>query len=728
MPAPDDNGSVTVPLAHDDNAAHTVVVAWAGQPVPRDKAVYFVPDHPLGSGGYDDNAGWSDQQEMSKSAVPEGRQYVSDPQSVNDLRTWAGNFPDGTTFSVSASASHDSATSTTPHNTDLAARRIILARAALDHAYNGGIDAAHRQYTTTPGASTYNSAIDNANGLIELRNATIRASLDAPANATYQGTLQRQVAAPPAHVETPPAGQTPPPSWFRSIELIVRLVQNIPVACELKGVLYFANLAAEQLAATDPAHRLGTDGAQSSARTLDHHGLVRYDLTVEWDSANGDFRVNLAVMGGDDDATDAATDWILRTQPLPGPDASPTPDPGRDLAGLITALMPVMTIGAGDGDAVQGAQAIIVGFDAVLVISLLGVIHTKNLVLWGFEILVERHGDSWQSALMLDLEADLWFNVTIGSTPLLQLPADKAMKVRYDAVGVRFGEQNDQMVLAPAFDPARGYELSAPDASAIRMPDPLGEILHLLAIRIARINPLQIEADIGMKADLGVVSVDRARVRLTLPETDGEQLAVTITALAASVNIAGVLKGTGSLAIDDTGFDGNLDLALISLGLRVAATLAVQHVDDPASGRSLTAVFASLEVNFPAPLPLLQSGLGISGFIGLFGMHYARTQDPPTSSDDNPALDWLNKAAPTAEINKLRGPAPANNVLWAPAPDHWAVGLGVVLGTMEGGTILNLQGVVIVELPGHRLVSSSRRSSSSQSHRPTRRSAARSRP
>jgi hypothetical protein len=348
--------------------------------------------------------------------------------------------------------------------------------------------------------------------------------------------------------------------------------------------------------------------------------------------------------------------------------------------------------------------AIDVGFATVVIIAALGVIHTKSITLWGFEILTERHGDSWQAAALFDIEADLWFNVTIGSTTLLSLPPQKAMKVRYKAVGVRFGENDGQMVLAVAFDPSRGYELSAPDASAIQMPAPLGEILHLLAIRMARINPFQIEADIGLKADLGVVSVERARVRLTLPENDGEQLAVTITALAASVNIPGALKGSGSLAIDDTGFDGSLDLALTSLGLRIAATLSVRQIDDATSGRSLTAVYASLEVDFPAPLPLLQSGLGIYGFIGLFGMHYGRTQDPPTSPDDNPALDWLNKAAPTAEINKITGPPPANNVLWAPQPDHWAVGLGVVLGTMDGGTILNLQGVVIVELPGPRIV------------------------
>lgn len=699
----DGDGQVTVPLAHDDTSVHQVTVTWSGQPVPTKQEVYFVREVPAPAASYDDDAGWADRGTMSASAVPEGQQYVTDPMSVDTLRTWAGNFPAGTTFSVAGSASHDSGSSDPGYNTALAQRRVWVARSALDHAYDGGADAAHQQYPTADSGANFDSSTDSADKLISLRNAIITASQAAPdANATYQGTLQRQVTPPPAHVETPPADQAPPPSWFRSIALTVRLVQNIPVAFELKGVLRFADLAAAQLVSADPDHKLTDAGKQNVSSALDHHGLVRYDLTVEWDSANGDFRVDLVVAGGDEG--EPSTDWITKTDPLPGTDNAPVPDPSRDFAGLLTALTPVMTIGAGDGDPVRGVVAIDVGFAAVVTIASLGVVHAKNLVLWGFEILAERHGDSWQSAVMLDLEADLWFDVTIGSTTLLKLPPDKPMKVRYDAIGVRFGEQNGQMVLAPAFDPSRGYELSVPDASAIQMPAPLGDILHLLAIRMARINPLQIEADIGMKADLGVVSVDRARVRLTLPEADGEQMAVTITALAASVNIPGVLKGSGSLAIDDTGFDGSLDLALTSLGLRIAAALAVRHADDPGTGRSLTAVFAGLEVDFPAPLPLLQSGLGIYGLIGLFGMHYARTQDPPTSSDDNPALDWLAKAAPTAEINKMTGPPPANNVLWAPLADHWAVGLGVVLGTMEGGTILNLQGVVIVELPGPRLV------------------------
>jgi hypothetical protein len=700
---PDSNGQVSVGLNHADTNPHTLVVTWSGQPVPITQTVYFIRDEPTGDGSYGDDAGWTDALgKMSGSAVPDN-QAISDPMLPDTLRTWAGNFPSGTTFTVDGSASHDSDSSSSPHNTSLAQRRIWVGRAALDHASPGGSDAAHQQYTTAAGVPRYSQQTDPSTLLPDLRFALITASQDAPgADATYTGTLQRRTASPPAHVETPPAAASSPPSWFRSIGLIVRLVQNIPVAAELKGVLRFADLASQQLASTDPGHQLSPPASQSVSSALDNHGLVQYDLVVEWDSANGDFRVDLTVAGGD--GSGAATNWLVQTQPLPGSADNPTPDSGRDFAGLLTTLAPVMAIAAGDGDPVQGVGAIDVGFATVVIIAALGVIHTKSITLWGFEILTERHGDSWQAAALFDIEADLWFNVTIGSTTLLSLPPQKAMKVRYKAVGVRFGENDGQMVLAVAFDPSRGYELSAPDASAIQMPAPLGEILHLLAIRMARINPFQIEADIGLKADLGVVSVDRARVRLTLPENDGEQLAVTITALAASVNIPGALKGSGSLAIDDTGFDGSLDLALTSLGLRIAATLSVRQIDDATSGRSLTAVYASLEVDFPAPLPLLQSGLGIYGFIGLFGMHYGRTQDPPTSPDDNPALDWLNKAAPTAEINKITGPPPANNVLWAPQPDHWAVGLGVVLGTMDGGTILNLQGVVIVELPGPRIV------------------------
>ena len=73
-------------------------------------------------------------------------------------------------------------------------------------------------------------------------------------------------------------------------------------------------------------------------------------------------------------------------------------------------------------------------------------------------------------------------------------------------------------------------------------------------------------------------------------------------------------------------------------------------------------------------------------------MHYHRPENPAALV---PALDWF--------INRAHG----NSTLisaWEPLIDHWSFGVGAVLGTVEGGFVLNLKGMVILELPGPRLL------------------------
>ncbi len=44
-----------------------------------------------------------------------------------------------------------------------------------------------------------------------------------------------------------------------------------------------------------------------------------------------------------------------------------------------------------------------------------------------------------------------------------------------------------------------------------------------------------------------------------------------------------------------------------------------------------------------------------------------------------------------------------HNILWQPQIDNWAFGVGTLLGTMEGGVIINMDGTLILELPGPRV-------------------------
>lgn len=222
------------------------------------------------------------------------------------------------------------------------------------------------------------------------------------------------------------------------------------------------------------------------------------------------------------------------------------------------------------------------------------------------------------------------------------------------------------------------------------MPDPLGRILQVLGARIARTNPLTFEIDLGFAVDLGVVTIERARVRMPVDPLGPPEL----TAFAASLSVPGTIEGKGYLEINSNPFEikGQIDVSLVPIKLRIAAGIAIADIP-AAQGGPATGVAISLEVQLPVAIPLAQSGFGIYGFLGLFAMHSARNEDGITSL--TPALTWLK--------DRAQG-NPINLAAWKPQVNHWAFGIGAILGTMEGGIIFNVKGMILLELPGPRLL------------------------
>ncbi|MDQ4082592.1 MAG: hypothetical protein M3123_06850, partial [Actinomycetota bacterium] len=183
-------------------------------------------------------------------------------------------------------------------------------------------------------------------------------------------------------------------------------------------------------------------------------------------------------------------------------------------------------------------------------------------------------------------------------------------------------------------------------------------------------------------ADLGVVSVERARVRVPL---DGPGVP-TVTGLAASVDIPGTFSGRGTLDIRDDRLLGALDMTLVPLRIRASATVTVVRKAE------VLGVLVGAEVHLPAPLPLGTSGLAILGFIGGLGVNMRRVEP---SGSRTPALDWL-AAQPRRD--------PLDGTGWGPDAGAWAIAAGAILGTTEGGFLFHVKGLVLLELPGPRLL------------------------
>jgi hypothetical protein len=359
----------------------------------------------------------------------------------------------------------------------------------------------------------------------------------------------------------------------------------------------------------------------------------------------------------------------------------------RTYFGVLVALAPLL-------DQMAAANTIpgsIVTIETEVAVPLLavqtGVVHVPRITLYGGEFRLTHDNLGTRGALLLDVEVALIISLGIGGAKLIDTDPKNPIKVRYRAVGFATSNEPKLGDLVPVFDSSKGYTIDIPSGGGVHVPGPLGDILQVTGARIARSNPVNVELDLTLKADLGVVTVDRTTIRI--PIGGGVP---TIGALGVHIDIPGAIEGRGYVAIYPDGFGGQLDVSLVGLGIRIAAGLSVRHVTErPPGAREATAVLLTLDVEFPVPILLGNSGLGIYGFLGLFALHHTRDEHP---ADPVPALDWLMR---------LNG-NPLDITGWRPEIDDWAIGVGAVLGTVDAGFTLNVKGVLVFELPGPRIL------------------------
>jgi hypothetical protein len=674
----DGGGHATGATAHVPVAAIGTVHVTATYPTTgtADLDVYFRYDHPkVGEDGTDPaqsaypfSTNHANTHTTSAATEGDGAQWSGGGQDVAgnaDIQARLALLPAGNAV-VTGYASFDSdddSYATPAHATynDHLAERRAQGAAHLLQGMHSRHDLTITAATVVPG--TGYAASRNAPG--EPRSNFWRATLpNVPLSGSesVSGTLARnsQQSAPPTPRSAPPAN----PSWFRKLRVQLVLERSRFVSLKILGQVDFYTGTERQLAHADTPQHLPTRPDNSM------DGVTDMTLDIIIDDAAASWTVDASFRAVDVDVDGL---WTVH-RPTGGGD--PT---FINVLGAYSALAPVLAATAPASPAGGDMVPLAIASAAVIALAGPGVLPVKQVTLRGVEAIVSSHPSGTRVDVMVDVETKLGLDAGVVSIDL-----DNPVTVRYKSIGFSLGWSSAGVDrVTPTFDASKGYTIDIP-AGAMHARPPLNGLLEVLGARVSRDNPTYIETELGLAVDLGIVEVDRARVRVRVDAVE----APTLGALGAGIDV-GVLRGRGYLSIDSNTGDltGSLDVTLADpLNLRVMAGLSIQHVGET------TGVFVGMELDLPVPILLGTSGLGIYGFLGGVGVNMRRTEN---SSDTVPALAWLQRQPD-------QNPIAPNG--WAANPGSWAFAIGALLGTVDGGFIFHLKGVVLLELPGPRLL------------------------
>ena len=641
---------------------------------------------------------------------------VPGSNALESYDNFLSELPSGARLVIRGDASYDGNDSAADHNYALAIRRAKVVREIIQAEY---ADKNFELIVSTEPEGKANWIADwrNRSGGAPVSEANPqqrwRATLSAD-NAVIRPEQSATVelsrpALPPEPSEIPvldepPVMQPQAADWFRSAQLKLRVVQDELVAFEIGAEIDLETMSEAQLREVgqidddDEVEVRSLEVGQPIDTNNPADGITQLRLVAQSDSATGETSTLITV-----GANPADKDGLAMMGWLPGDERQPL-SLGQSLVGSYLSFWPLL-VDLSEGNSGEIEDAVLDTAKLAILAAIAGLddlFTVERVILHGGEYeKLNRNGQS-ESFCLFDVEIGWSANISIGGAdPLISIDPNYPLTVRYKAIGLRFGniEGNAPYQLQPVFKASRGYTIDVAQSGALKVNGTLGRILRVLSARISRTNPLTFEIDVGMSADLGIISIERAAVRVYLsrPEGGGNIPRPDLTALGASVDIPGALVGNGYLAIDE-GVAGQIDLTLVPLNLRISAALAIQSISEQEGGPA-TAVYVSIEVILPVGIPLGASGLGIFGFRGIFGMHYRRNETLGSDTGAVPTLGWLQAADGQPHLLEVGG-----KDLWEKQLDNWAFGLGILIGTIEGGVLMNLDGTFLLELPGPRIL------------------------
>lgn len=319
------------------------------------------------------------------------------------------------------------------------------------------------------------------------------------------------------------------------------------------------------------------------------------------------------------------TEGLLSVRATPA--SGPAPKAVVTAAALATAVMadapkpPPRPGDDGSGALVHGLLVAALGLSAALT-------QQGRVVVHGVTIGYTTAG---VADFTVDYSADIVVKpLTVGGANGfgVSMDPDRPMRVRFHGVRLRV-DMNATGLDRYTLD-YRSARVDVEDPGGWQV-EHLGSLFDVLGTRSGR-GSTWFEVDLAFALDLGPIRVEGATIRATV---DGGSLGVTLRGLAVTLAFPGagngldVIEGRGQLRIvpdEQTGRPiTDIRLAASIPPLNLAAEAYLMTADHGPDGNQVLVKFA---VDLPGPVPLGPTGLGLFGFMGVFGTNTAITLPP----------------------------------------------------------------------------------------------------
>ena len=296
----------------------------------------------------------------------------------------------------------------------------------------------------------------------------------------------------------------------------------------------------------------------------------------------------------------------------------------------------------------------------------------SRFVLNGAEIESTGHGLPVGGKVELYLDYSVAVRVVAlkipGGALSVQMNKDQPMRIRVRRVSMTVDPGKSGLAMIDLDYDRAEMEIENPGAWDV---EGIKQLFDVIGSRSGR-GSSWIEVDLRFKLNLGPIQVSGMTIRGAL---DGGVPRVSVTGIEVALNIPGAVAGKGALHLIPGGFQARLGASIVPLKLTADAGIIYTP----------PMIVLDLSVDLPAPMPLANSGLGLLGIGGLFGI--AARPFYGNGAEDDPVLRQL-------QWN------PRGLDSFAAAPGQFTFGLEAAVGTLpDFGFTFSAKAGILITVP-----------------------------